>query len=177
MNTITLFLIVLSQIFTPYVYLPQNTSSQPMTSVSEAVFAVSASVNAASTITPLQLATVVVSQSPADAEEIAAAQSAQTSEATPGDSTLKQVAKQFVDSAFGPGYFSAFDKLINQESSWNLNAVNPSSGAYGLGQALPPWKIKDRSLTGQLKWIVAYISDRYSTPAGAWNHEVAYGWY
>ena len=35
------------------------------------------------------------------------------------------------------GQFAALNSIITHESGWNPNAVNPSSGAYGLGQALP----------------------------------------
>ena len=76
-----------------------------------------------------------------------------------------------------------FDSVISRESGWNVHAVNPSSGAYGLGQALPGSKMasvgsdwRDNPLT-QLRWVLEYMRERYSTPCGALAHENSYGWY
>ena len=42
---------------------------------------------------------------------------------------------------WGGRQFSPLDKLWNRESSWNKYAYNPSSGAYGIPQAVPGSKM------------------------------------
>lgn len=37
--------------------------------------------------------------------------------------------------------FPSFDRVVMCESGWNFWATNPASGAYWLGQALPPEKM------------------------------------
>ncbi|WP_441401188.1 coiled-coil domain-containing protein [Arthrobacter sp. 2YAF22_2] len=74
-------------------------------------------------------------------------------------------------------------KLWNQESSWMTNATNPSSGAYGVAQALPPEKYSSTGsdwLTNyrtQIDWGLGYIAGRYGSPCGAWDHETSNNWY
>ena len=74
-------------------------------------------------------------------------------------------------------------KLWNQESSWMTNATNPSSGAYGVAQALPPEKYSSTgadwltSYRTQINWGLGYIAARYGSPCGAWDHEVSNNWY
>jgi len=78
-------------------------------------------------------------------------------------------------------------KLWTQESGWSNTANNPSSGAYGIAQALPPTKypvagrppwLGGTSNAGtQVTWGMQYIKGRYGDPAGAWAHEVANNWY
>lgn len=75
------------------------------------------------------------------------------------------------------------DKLWNRESGWNERAQNPSSGAYGIPQALPgvkmasvgaDWRVNPNT---QIMWGLKYIKDRYGSPSGAWAHETSAGWY
>lgn len=80
--------------------------------------------------------------------------------------------------------FACLDGVINIESGWNIYASNPSSGAYGIPQALPGSKMSvagpDWQNNGytQLRWmIVFYIPPTYGTPCGALTHEHDYGWY
>jgi SLT domain-containing protein len=70
--------------------------------------------------------------------------------------------------------------LWNQESGWSANAVNPSSGAYGIPQALPsvwghPYALGDYK--NQVIWGLNYIRSRYGSPAAAEAHELSAGWY
>lgn len=74
--------------------------------------------------------------------------------------------------------------LWTRESGWNRFARNPSSGAYGIAQALPPTKYPfagqaagGSSAAAQIAWGEQYIASRYGTPASAWAHEVSVGWY
>jgi hypothetical protein len=74
-------------------------------------------------------------------------------------------------------------QLWNRESGWSVYASNPSSGAYGIPQALPGrkmaragphWRTSART---QIRWGLGYIKSRYGSPCGAWRHSNAYGWY
>ncbi|WP_427017005.1 coiled-coil domain-containing protein [Pseudarthrobacter sp. P1] len=88
-------------------------------------------------------------------------------------------------SAYGWGadQYPCLVKLWTQESSWLTNATNPSSGAYGIAQALLPSKYGETGpdwLTNyrtQITWGLGYIANRYGSPCSAWDHEVAIGWY
>lgn len=62
---------------------------------------------------------------------------------------------------------ATWEYVISVESGWNPLATNASSGAYGLGQALPASKMAEYGsdyMTNpytQLKWMYEYIMDRY----------------
>lgn len=77
----------------------------------------------------------------------------------------------------------AFVEIIYRESRFNHLAVNESSGAYGLAQALPATKYevvgKDWRTNPytQLKWAAKYILERYGTPVLALHHHDREGWY
>jgi hypothetical protein len=73
--------------------------------------------------------------------------------------------------------FIALYNLWNRESGWNPNAMNSSSGACGIPQALPCSKIPDHSVQGQIEWGFGYIAARYGDPLNAWAHSESYGWY
>jgi hypothetical protein len=88
-----------------------------------------------------------------------------------------------LDAGFGIDQFPCLDKLWKKESGWNYKATNPSSGAYGIPQALPgskmgsvadDWKTNPAT---QIKWGLGYIEGRYDTPCGAWGHSQDTGWY
>ena len=60
------------------------------------------------------------------------------------------------------------------------DAENVYSGAYGIAQALPPSKMGtgwEYNARVQIDWGLSYILERYTTPCGAWSHEITYGWY
>jgi hypothetical protein len=96
----------------------------------------------------------------------------------------KAVAKILLaDRGWGSQQFSCLDLLWTRESNWNYHAVNASSGAYGIPQALAGSKMasiasdwRENPVT-QIKWGLQYISGRYGTPCGAWAHSQGYGWY
>ncbi len=81
------------------------------------------------------------------------------------------------------GQFAAFAWIIDHESGWNVEARNPSSGAYGLGQALPASKMAPYGpdyLTDpvtQIKWALAYMDGRYGSPDAAKAFWESHGWY
>jgi hypothetical protein len=73
--------------------------------------------------------------------------------------------------------------LWNVESSWNVYALNKSSGAYGIPQALPANRMASAgpdwlsNPSTQIRWGLNYIAQRYGTPCNAWKHEQQYHWY
>jgi hypothetical protein len=81
------------------------------------------------------------------------------------------------------GQFSCLDYLWTRESGWNPYATNPTSGAYGIPQALPSAKMATAGAdwqtnpATQIRWGLGYIKATYGSPCGAWAHETAYGWY
>ncbi|GAA2058261.1 hypothetical protein GCM10009839_79980 [Catenulispora yoronensis] len=97
--------------------------------------------------------------------------------ATPAQA--QAIAKQLVPS----GQYACFANIINRESSWNIHATNPSSGAYGLPQALPGSKMAEygsdwrNSATIQIKWALAYMTGRYGSPCAAWTFWQNHSWY
>ncbi|MFF4390184.1 MULTISPECIES: transglycosylase SLT domain-containing protein [unclassified Streptomyces] len=92
---------------------------------------------------------------------------------------VKAIAQQMVPA----GQFQCFSNIINQESTWNYKAVNSSSGAYGLVQALPGSKMASAGAdwrtnpATQIKWGLNYMEDRYGSPCSAWSFHQANGWY
>jgi len=79
--------------------------------------------------------------------------------------------------------FSCLNSLWTRESSWNYQATNPYSGAYGIPQALPGSKMATAGAdwatnpATQIKWGLGYIKAVYGSPCGAWDHEMATGAY
>jgi len=84
---------------------------------------------------------------------------------------------------FGDDEFACLVALWDRESHWNVYAQNPTSGAYGIPQALPGAKMASAgadwqtSATTQITWGLGYIAGRYGTPCGAWAHSADVGWY
>lgn len=69
-------------------------------------------------------------------------------------------------------------QLWNRESGWNPNAVNKSSGAAGIPQALGHGHVFDLGdAKSQIAWGLDYIANRYKDPEHAWEHEQKIGWY
>lgn len=80
--------------------------------------------------------------------------------------------------------WSCLDTLVYHESGWDPYASNPSSGAYGLGQALPGSKMSvagsdwETNFRTQLIWMIDYyIADRYGSPCNAWAFWQGHSWY
>lgn len=92
--------------------------------------------------------------------------------------------------------------LWTRESGWNPQARNPTSGAFGIAQALGHGESGTAAPDGtneygaqyglspeqarqanagnagqQIRWGLGYIKSRYQTPSGAWTHETGFGWY
>lgn len=79
--------------------------------------------------------------------------------------------------------FTCLHTLWHRESGWNYRATNPSSGAYGIPQALPGGKMASAGAdwrtnpATQIRWGLGYIQGRYGSPCGALNHSYAHNWY
>jgi hypothetical protein len=79
--------------------------------------------------------------------------------------------------------FRFLNLLWDVESSWNVNAFNPWSGACGIPQAVPCSKMSSAGpnfrtdARTQITWGLRYIKAVYGKPRIAWAHEVADGWY
>ncbi len=82
-----------------------------------------------------------------------------------------------------PGQFKDLNWLWERESSWNVRAYNPYSGATGIPQAVPGSKMASAgpnwrtSARTQIRWGLRYIKGRYGSPRRAWHHELETGWY
>jgi hypothetical protein len=79
--------------------------------------------------------------------------------------------------------FPALNALWNRESGWRVHAYNPYTGATGIPQAVPGYKMatagpdwRNNAWT-QERWGLRYIRARYGSPRGAWAHSLATGWY
>jgi peptidoglycan DL-endopeptidase CwlO len=88
----------------------------------------------------------------------------------------QEIARTMVaDRGWGPGEFTCLVTLWHRESGWSWSATNPSSGAYGIPQSLPGWKMASAGsdwLTNpatQISWGLGYIDDRYGSPCRAYE--------
>lgn len=89
------------------------------------------------------------------------------------------------------GQMSSFNSIVMGESSWNARATNPTSGAFGIAQALGHGTAATRgSITNmygnygtsdatcraansgngyaQITWMMSYIREAYGSPNAAW---------
>lgn len=83
--------------------------------------------------------------------------------------------------------WTAWGNVAMAESGWNQYATNPSSGAYGIAQALPYTKYPkagwpafaggSSNPMAQITWMWSYMMSQYGGPLGAWAHEQAHHWY
>ena len=102
----------------------------------------------------------------------------------PVQQTPQQIARKMLRS-FGWSWrqFKYLNLLWEAESSWDVSAENPSTGAYGIPQAVPGAKMSavgpdwQTDAATQIRWGLSYISAAYGSPRSAWEHEVADGWY
>jgi hypothetical protein len=120
------------------------------------------------------------------AAQSSASQSAQTAPAAaaPAPSGSPQQIAEAMLGSFGwsSSQFSCLDPLWQHESGWSVTAANPD-GAYGIPQALPGAKMASAGpdwqtdAATQVRWGLEYIKSMYGSPCGAWDHELATGWY
>jgi hypothetical protein len=96
----------------------------------------------------------------------------------------EEIAQQMLGQfGWSASQFSCLQPLWEHESGWSVTAQNPSSGAYGIPQALPASQMASAgpdwqtNAATQIKWGLTYIQSRYGSPCGAWSHEESVGWY
>ncbi|GAA3492389.1 transglycosylase SLT domain-containing protein [Streptomyces cremeus] len=84
---------------------------------------------------------------------------------------VKAMARQIVPA----GQFQCFSNIVTRESTWNYQAQNPTSAAYGLVQSnpgskmasvAPDWRTNPAT---QIKWGLNYMNVRYGSPCEAWS--------
>ncbi|MGW5968901.1 aggregation-promoting factor C-terminal-like domain-containing protein [Streptomyces sp. NPDC055186] len=109
----------------------------------------------------------LIAATPAQAAPTAAASAQATAQQMIGDSAQYQ----------------CFSNIVQRESGWNPTATNPSSGAYGLVQALPATKMASAGSdwktnpTTQIQWGLGYMNERYGSPCEAWDFWQSNNWY
>ncbi|MDK8601773.1 hypothetical protein CYK24_06940 [Trueperella bernardiae] len=112
-----------------------------------------------------------------------AAASAPASAPVPAGSSREIAQGMLASYGWGMDQWACLDALWQRESGWNSQAANPSSGAYGIPQALPGSKMASAGAdwqtnpATQISWGLGYIAGRYGSPCGAWGHSQARGWY
>jgi hypothetical protein len=94
-----------------------------------------------------------------------------------------RLARAYAQSRLSSTQYNCLNQLWIKESGWRWNAGNPTSGAYGIPQALPGSKMatagadwRTNPIT-QVKWGLGYVSGRYGTACAAWSHWLNYNWY
>lgn len=116
----------------------------------------------------------------------AAAASAAAGTAGPGGGNAyqnQQLARSMMPAWANGQEWANWASLWMRESGWNQFARNPSSGAYGIPQALPPSKMgpaanpPQSNPHAQISWGIGYIRGRYGDPINAYAHELAFNWY
>jgi hypothetical protein len=116
------------------------------------------------------------------AEQAAAQQAAAQTAVAPSGSPQQIAAGMLGSYGWSQSQFSCLNQLWTRESGWNVYAANPS-GAYGIPQALPGSKMASAGpdwqsdAATQIRWGLDYIQATYGSPCGAWDHELATGWY
>lgn len=112
------------------------------------------------------------------------AQSARQAAVTAPSGSPEQIAERMLGQfGWSSGQFSCLQPLWEHESGWNVTAENPTSGAYGIPQALPGSQMSSAGAdwqtdaATQIRWGLTYIQDRYGSPCGAWSHEQEVNWY
>ena len=82
---------------------------------------------------------------------------------------------------FGEAEWIYFNDLVDRESGWNPQATNSSSGAFGLGQALPASKMSPygdiNNPETQIRWMMDYVAERYNLPSNAIAFHNSHNWY
>lgn len=101
-------------------------------------------------------------------------------------SSYNQQLQQVVGAGYLPqDQVAAFNKIIQMESSFNPNAKNSHSTAYGYGQFLDSTRAEYEKKMGmsynnpvnQLAMTAQYIKDRYGTAQNALAFHLQHGWY
>lgn len=101
----------------------------------------------------------------------------------PTGSTKQIFRSLMLNAGYPASAWSMVDYIIGHESSWNVHARNPSSGAYGLPQALPGNKMAaygpdwQNNAATQGSFFFNYVKDRYGGLRQAYNFWRAHHYY
>jgi hypothetical protein len=94
---------------------------------------------------------------------------------------LEEIGRRF---GWSHAELQAWWQVISDESGGNPSALNPSSGAFGIGQFLGatykeylPFGAGSPHPIDQLNAMAQYIHDRYGSPLAALSHECSCHWY
>jgi hypothetical protein len=163
----------------------RRTIAERRAAAARAAAARAAAARAAAARAAARAAAAKAAAAKAAAANAAAANAAATPAAAPASSgSPQQIAESMLASyGWSQSQFSCLDPLWNEESGWNVYAANPSSGAYGIPQALPGSRMAtagpdwESDATTQIRWGLNYIQSTYGSPCSAWAHEQADGWY
>ena len=140
--------------------------------------------------TKLQAVVVSVEKAMANAinSKVAAAKrtaaSGATLHLTGSGATTEALMKSMAASVGWTGaQWTALYNVEMDEAGFNLGAVNPTSGAYGMAQFIngpseyAQYGGNATTAAGQAVAMINYIKSRYGTPAAARQHEQHFGWY
>lgn len=130
------------------------------------------------------LRTIAAPKKAAAGTALAAAACGALITAAPAQAATTTSAQATAQSMIGDSaQYQCFSNIVQHESGWNPTATNPSSGAYGLVQALPASKMasagsdwKTNPAT-QISWGLSYMNERYGSPCAAWDFWQANNWY
>lgn len=93
-------------------------------------------------------------------------------------------AKAYARKRLGVRNYVCLDAIATRESGWRPLAHNRTSGAHGLGQALPWTKMRRfgpdawANPVTQVKWMIAYVEGpRYRGACNAWAFWRVHRWY
>ena len=92
-------------------------------------------------------------------------------------------AKAYALRVLGPRGYACLNSIVEHESHWRVHALNKSSGAFGIPQALPGSKMRsdgadwrDNAVT-QTRWTISYVNWRYGGACAAAAFRDRNGWY
>jgi hypothetical protein len=120
---------------------------------------------------------------PAPVQQAASQQPAATAAPAASGSPQSTAAAMLGSFGWSSSQMSCLQPLWAGESGWSVTASNPSTGAYGIPQALPGSKMASAgpdwqtSAATQIRWGLGYIKSTYGSPCAAWSHEQSAGWY
>lgn len=91
--------------------------------------------------------------------------------------TIRDIAKTWFLKRSHLEEWVCIDKLIYRESRWTVNAQNPHSTAFGLGQVKGSRQYTYDKPMKQFKLAVRVAIHKHGTLCRALNHSIKHGWY
>jgi hypothetical protein len=105
---------------------------------------------------------------------------------TGGSSDWERTARDFFinQQGYSPGDWRKVDSIIEQESGWDPNALNESSGAAGIAQNISGFggNYPQNDPMAQIRWLANYLGSHNYSGYGtgidaAYQHKQDTGWY